>query len=102
MRLIDADELKDRLQNLIDDKWNKATSTTWSIAYSDAAEIVENAPTIEVEPIVRCKDCADWVRNFTDRAKPNVHPCRAVGHPTTADFFCGLGERMDGGNNDSD
>lgn len=53
----------------------------------------------EYEPtgreLVRCKDCVDWDLNYTNRAKPDVHPCRGIGHATTGNFFCGFGERKD-------
>lgn len=45
-RLVDADTLSDRLQNLADDDWNANTTTTWSEAFSECADMVEDAPTI--------------------------------------------------------
>ena len=46
MRLIDADALRDRLRNLADDDWNANTTTTWSEAFSECADMVDDAPTI--------------------------------------------------------
>ena len=49
-RLIDADALRDRLQNLAYDDWNQGATTTWAEAFYACADIVAEAPTIEPEP----------------------------------------------------
>lgn len=51
MRAIDGDALRDRLQNLADDEWNRSTTTSWAEAYKECADIVEDAPTIEPEQL---------------------------------------------------
>lgn len=51
MRLIDANELRDRLQNLSYDDWNQGVSTSWAEAYSKIADMVDEMPTINAEPI---------------------------------------------------
>ena len=56
MRAIDADALRDRLQNLGYDDWNQGVTTTWAEAFNECADMVDEQPTIELE-IVRCKDC---------------------------------------------
>lgn len=56
MRAIDADALRDRLQNLGYDDWNQGVTMTWAEAFKEFAYMVEEMPTIEPE-IVRCKDC---------------------------------------------
>ena len=45
-RLGDLDELRDKLQNLADDDWNANTTTTWSEAFNECADMVDDAPTI--------------------------------------------------------
>lgn len=49
MRPIDGDALRDKLQNLADDEWNRSTPTTWAEAFAECADMVEDAPTIEPE-----------------------------------------------------
>ena len=49
MRLIDADALKEKFDALAYDEWNQGTGTTWANAFSEAADIVEDMPTIEPE-----------------------------------------------------
>ena len=46
-RAIDADALRDRLQNLGYDDWNQGVTTTWAEAFSECADMVEEMPTIE-------------------------------------------------------
>lgn len=58
MRLIDADVLCEKFQNLAYDDWNQGTGTTWANAFSEAENIVDDAPTIDAVEVVRCKDCA--------------------------------------------
>ena len=45
-RLVDADALRDRLRNLADDDWNANTTTTWSEAFSECDDMVDDAPII--------------------------------------------------------
>lgn len=51
MRLIDANELRDKLQNLSYDDWNQGVSTSWAEAYSKIADMINDIPTINAEPI---------------------------------------------------
>ena len=45
-RLIDADELSDRLVALSDCEWNQTVGTSWSNAYEEVNGFVEDAQTI--------------------------------------------------------
>ena len=77
MRLIDADEL---IHLYFDDENEKPVFdfVPW--------EFVENAPTIDAEPVVRCKDC-----KFADK----FHQCDQVKFWASGDDFCSRGERKD-------
>lgn len=60
---------------------------------TDAAvllRMVEDAPTADVAPVVRCKDC----KHHYDCG---VHFCNRLGMdcPDDSDFFCSYGERKD-------
>ena len=100
MRLIDADALKDRLEDL-----RSYTALNKEQAYyrgeTNALKIairsVKNAPTVDAVPVVRCKDCKhahltydgdckycqlDIDRDFTEETYRN------------GDWFCADGERM--------
>ena len=47
MRAVDADALRDRLQNLGYDDWNQGATTTWAEAFNECADMVDEQPTIE-------------------------------------------------------
>ena len=48
-RLIDADALRERLQNLAYDDWNQGITTSFSDACYEIIDIIEEQPTIEPE-----------------------------------------------------
>jgi hypothetical protein len=85
MRLIDADKL---------DWWYKGRPIR---------RVIDEAPTIDAVPVVRCKDCK-WYKEgellapnkFCFRLK---HPTedRKVGYNFCDDDFCSYGERKDNG-----
>lgn len=52
MRLIDADALYDIVMNYI-----KPMTTNEAIILQDFIALVEDAPTVDTKPVVRCKDC---------------------------------------------
>lgn len=95
MRLVDADALLAELHQYDDD-----------CAFKDEFEYglqqrldtciyaVEDAPTVDAVPMVRCKDC----RWRTDKSGSTAWmPCRALVTPDN--FSCVIGERKEGGDN---
>lgn len=77
MRLIDADKLERQ------EYWGNERC----FDYVDAEDI-DNAPTVDAVPVVRCKDCTHLYGTF----------CMACGlRPRKPDDFCSLGERKNGG-----
>ena len=76
MRLIDGDDLWERLDN---EPW-------FDNADRDkiALPIVSAAPTVDAEVVVRCKDCLKF----------KTYACRMVA--SGYDDFCSYGERKDG------
>ena len=69
-RAIDADALRDRLQNLGYDDWNQGTTTTWAEAFIECADMVDEQPTIEPQrkkgrwidaqyPYSKCSICGE-------------------------------------------
>lgn len=72
-RLIDADKLEKQ------EYWGNERC----FDYVDAEDI-DNAPTVDAVPVVRCKDC----RKF------KTYSCRMVA--SGYDDFCSYGERKDG------
>ena len=91
-RWIDADALKDKLQQH-HDFWVMAWGGFSKMPISDKKRVDEitnciaevvNAPTID---IVRCQDCKYWVYHFNGCAR---NPCT---EPWYATDFCNYGER---------
>lgn len=57
MRLIDADALKEELNSWAVD----LTKSKFPHYIKDDADcIIDNAPTIDAVPVIRCKDCRWW------------------------------------------
>ena len=60
--------------------------------WNDAIDaIVENAPTVDAVPVVRCKDCEWWTR----QDKSLQGRCARYGTYPTGEWFCAAG-RKDG------
>ena len=92
-RLIDADALKERAIRV---------STVKEHCYMKAVGTheIDKAPTIDAVPVVRCKDCKNYV--LSDFRKPNEPRwCEIsdlggrVAYPEPDDF-CSYGERREG------
>lgn len=64
MRLIDADALRDKLQEEIDKAIPPFDDVIGSIRCGVrlARNIVEDEPTIDAVPVIRCKDCKWYYR----------------------------------------
>lgn len=91
MRLIDADALRDKLQEEIDKAIPPFDDVIGSIRCGVrlARNIVEDEPTIDAVPVIRCKDCKWYYRGgatcmFLDGA-----------NGMCGDDFCGKAERKE-------
>lgn len=80
MRLIDADELME--------KYHK--TPVW-----DSWVEINNAPTIDAVPVVRCKDCKHEISTADIRARTGSYWCNYKLQPCDADDFCSYGERKE-------
>lgn len=89
MRLIDADALKYKQQVM----YKKDDSDdVWAEWFTTATEIA-NAPTIDAEPVVRCRDCVWW----TKQEASCQGRCARLGIYPTGAWYCANGERKDNG-----
>lgn len=85
MRLIDADAAK-------------LTANDYAMfrcqlgGLDDVVEFLNDMPTVDAVPVVRCKDCAVPHNKYTGCPKLN-------GLVTPPDFYCPFGERKDGDDN---
>lgn len=84
MRLIDADALKEALNNWAVD----LTKSKFPHYIKDDADcIIDSAPTIDAVPVVRCKDCKYWGKVGT--------VCVMFWYVTDQTDFCSFAERKD-------
>ena len=87
MRLIDADALLEKM---------KRTSRYFQIKFD-----IEEAPTIEAEHVVRCKECKHWKpsgskagNSFSDMEY--IGGCEFTNYCRRESDFCSYGEREEG------
>lgn len=109
MRLIDADVtekiMSERYRELAKEYGHYDHYTT---GYGDALSVIEDSPTIEAEPVVRCKECKYWgdedgKLQGSDGAlfaRCKIHNYLLDGRHTgwcpTENDFCSYGERKEG------
>jgi len=100
MRLIDAEPLERHCKKYIENEWNQYTApTSWAHAEESFLRRVEDAPTVDAVPVVRCKDCKHCV-NTADFEGIGLF-CSIWGRGwfrVEADGFCNLGERKEADN----
>lgn len=95
-RLIDADItekiLLERYKALAEEYGHYDHYTT---GYGDALDVVEEAPTVDAVPVVRCKDCIRWYE--PEGVCLKIYSDGAVSayawQDRNADDFCSYGER---------
>ena len=87
MRLIDADEIHyDKLLKT----GNKEHPLEWAISHSQ----IDNMPTIDAAPVVRCKDCKHLFTDFVMDGK-EYKRCELQMAGFHDDWYCADGERKD-------
>lgn len=91
MRLIDADKLVDMLYD------NEFAALC---PLDEVSGVIDACPTVDAVPVVRCKDCKHlrvWNRKDIYAFCPKTNIVFLPFEKDTRTFFCGLGERKDGG-----
>ena len=93
MRLIDADQLLEA-GGAVKFSCERYESPNMAIGRQGAAfkKLVQEAPTVDAVPVVRCKDCKQWRRNIGFTDNPNGH-CFYHDIDTNGFDFCSCGER---------
>lgn len=66
---------------------------------------VRESPTVDAEPVVRCRDCRWWEDMYGNGVKGYCHACKhgyhsptweiGIRRTTDPDFYCGDGERTE-------
>ena len=101
MRLIDATPLECQAKEGMGNEWNHRTApTSWAHAEERFLNRIEDAPTVDAVPVVRCKDCKHlcvWNRKDIYAFCPKTTIAFLPFERDTRTFFCSCGERKDGG-----
>ena len=92
MRLIDADCVLEHTKpyELSDEDWSVTGGTAIRLIHN----AVNNAPTIDAVPVVRCRECKQG--EVDDPDFPDQYYCHAGCGWNNGDFYCAYGERRDG------
>ena len=91
MRLIDADALKRELEEWF---WSRTD-------YRTLSRVISEAPTIEAESVVHCKECRHWGTGHCAETDA-VKVCEYAGYMVGGNGYCVYGEKMDGGADNAD
>lgn len=96
MRLIDADALHKMLKKK--QKWvvKNGDKHNEGYTYDQVHFAIDDAPTVDAEPVVRCKDCRHFELQDLSNPKHNTQWCIINGFNPQGMDYCSYGERMDG------
>ena len=101
MRRIDADRLNKPIYAEEDNITGSGMSYDEICGYNDGIDItwnkIDQAPTIDAVPVVRCKYCKQG--EIDDPDFPDQYYCRAGCGWNNGDFYCAYGERKEGADN---
>lgn len=93
MRLIDADALREQLEEAAASEWNqKASPYSWAYAIEGFIDDIDFIPTVDAAPVTRCKDCrrceiVDETQRYFCR-----RPLGTIGYvPVQPDDYCSYG-----------
>ena len=94
-RLIDADALMPMMKYATTD--SEIGVFPIKIGFNAIAKVIEDAPTVDAVPVIRCKDCKYWYKGkninycrrfWDDDGEPKLYRC-------TADDYCSGAERKE-------
>lgn len=95
MRMIDADKLSESIHENVIAMYEESVA-----AKEDCLREIEDAPTVDAVPVVRCKDCKRW-DDDPDTYGADDGPkgkCLKSFETMCADDFCSSGKRKDEAN----
>ena len=96
MRLIDADRLNKPIYAEEDNITGSGMSYDEICGYNDGIDIawnkIDQAPTIDAVPVVRCKECKHWVKDVAG-CTDFVGRCDLANYMIGENGYCLYGER---------
>lgn len=93
MRLIDADALKEIISGNSYILRDSINSMNFGMFWDGIEQAIDESPTIDAVPVVRCKDCKCWMEWTNNTGNCSRFALNWIG--TDADDFCSFGERKD-------
>lgn len=93
MRLIDADALMKVIREHdypLRSHFNSTDNGMFTIGVQQA---VDDAPTIDAAPVVRCKECGHYDTTGYPALNPGTGWCDKMDRGVHDDFYCSYGER---------
>ena len=91
-KYIDVDELKEWVENwLYKDRYYHNGRVSKNIPIPELYDILEQMPTADVFPVVRCKDCLHYENGFC--YNPNTYDDEKTRGNTIPNWFCADGKR---------
>lgn len=92
MRLIDADWVLEHVKpyERSDEQWSVTGGTAIRLIYN----AINQAPTIDAVPVVRCRECKQG--EIDDPDFPDQYYCHAGCGWNNGGFYCSYGERKEG------
>ena len=77
---ISKEEALSILKKMADDDWNMCTGTTWAMGYESAADLIEDIPSADVQPVRHGR----WIA--LDDDYPEDYECDRCGYISEATF----------------
>ena len=89
MRLIDADKAVEQINEWLDQTGAIPLNTSY---HFELLGCIEDCPTIDAMPVVRCKDCKQYNTNGCSK---EFGWCERMDRGVHDDFYCSYGERRE-------
>lgn len=98
MRLIDAIPLECQAKECKENEWNQRVApVSWAHAEERFLSRIEDAPTVDAVPVVRCKGCKYSCRDRNGRICEGYwYELSEFAVQVEDDGFCSYGERKEG------
>ena len=75
MRLIDADALKNSIDEHVYLVHHGFNETEYGCTQYGIHQIIDDAPTVDAVPVIRCANCKYYSTETEQTAVPNMHKC---------------------------
>ena len=98
MRLIDADHFEViglKVPAVDTETLAPVDVTSYQLGAADILSLINEAPTVDAVPVIRCRDCGYAILDRWHKSKqerPLVWRCRKFGRLTVPDGFCHRGK----------